>query len=41
MGPEHDPVNNVWSFLKLKRQNYYTWSEQMQAALLAHYLEQT
>ena len=40
MGPECDPVNNVWSFPKLTGQNYHTWSEQMQAALLAHYLWQ-
>ena len=40
MGPKCDPVTNVWSFPKLTKQNYFTWSEQMKATLQAHCLQQ-
>ncbi|KAF9442317.1 hypothetical protein P691DRAFT_681699 [Macrolepiota fuliginosa MF-IS2] len=40
MGPTHSSVSDVWSFQKLTRQNYYTWSEQMRAALQARFLWQ-
>ena len=40
MAPERNPVTSVWSFPKLTGQNYFTWSEQMKAALQACYLWQ-
>ncbi|KAF9439626.1 hypothetical protein P691DRAFT_769269 [Macrolepiota fuliginosa MF-IS2] len=40
MGPTHSSVSDVWLFQKLTGQNYYTWSEQMRAALQARFLWQ-
>ena len=40
MASECNLVTSVWSFPKLTRQNYFTWSEQMKTALQACYLWQ-